>query len=95
MKTALHALNPTVGKQQEPYMYLKEIQELMANGRYKDTNGKIRKINNDRTKLPYAVNISEGAKRTVHDIRFRTRNIPGTQVVRLKLGRLLFWGCIN
>ena len=89
MKAALHALKPSLGKQQEACMYLKEISELMANGRYKDRNGKLRKINNDRTKLPYAVKISEGAKRLVHDIRFRTRNIPGTHEIREKIGKML------
>ena len=51
-------------------------------GKYRDLDGKIKKVNGDMTKIRYAVNLTPAAKRLLQNIEHSTRKIPGTQEVR-------------
>ena len=51
-------------------------------GKYKDLDGKIKKVNGDFTKLKYAVNLNEAGKRLMQNIEHTSRLLKGTMEVR-------------
>ena len=71
-------------------MYLK-----MEKGTYRDTNGKKMKINGEFDKLMLCSELTARQKRILEDVKFRAKNIPGTQECRRGINKLVSWACIN
>ena len=69
--------------------------QKLEKGHYRLPDGRRRKINNDASKLLFAVGLSEPERRLVADFRFRCQAIPGTQDIRTKIGHLGFWAGVN
>ena len=72
-----------------------DIYQKLGKGHYRLSDGRRRKINNDVTKLNFAVGLSPLQRRLLADFRFRCRAIPGTQEIRTKIGHLGFWASVN
>jgi len=72
-----------------------DLFEKLGKGKYIDPKGKVCRINNDASKLPFAVNLSNLQRRLLADFRFRCGAIPGTQEIRTKIGHLGRWACVN
>ena len=61
----------------------------LAQGYYWDGRKK-RKINNDLTKLPYAMDLSIEERRLVKDLTFLSSTCSGTPEIRIMIGHSLF-----
>ncbi|CAE7250581.1 pfh1, partial [Symbiodinium natans] len=59
-----------------------EIQQKLCRGKYKDVTGEMKAIKGDLSKVRYAPNLSEAAKKVLDNCEARTRRIPGTHEVR-------------
>ena len=51
-------------------------------GSYKDTNGRMQKVNGDMTKVRFVVNLSRAAQRLLQNIEHTSRRMAGTQETR-------------
>ena len=51
-------------------------------GKYKDLNGRLKKVNCDFTKVRYAVHLNEAGKRLLQNLEHTSRQINGTNEVR-------------
>ena len=51
-------------------------------GKYKDLNGSLKKVNGDFTKVKYAVNLNEAGKRLLQNLEHTSRQLKGTMEVR-------------
>ena len=67
----------------------------LERGFYTLADGRRRLINNDASKLLFAVGLGGLQRRLLADFRFRCQAIPGTQEIRTKIGHLGFWACVN
>ena len=67
----------------------------LEKGEYTLPDGRRRKINNDASKLLFAVGLGNLQRRLLADFRFRCAAIPGTQEIRTKIGHLGFWACVT
>ena len=72
-----------------------DLVQKLETGKYTKPNGKICRINNDASKLPFAVGLSDLQRKLLADFRFRCGAIPGSQEIRTKIGRLGLWACVN
>ena len=72
-----------------------DLVQKLEKGHYTLPDGRRRKINNDASKLLFAVGLGDLQRRLLADFRFRCRAIPGTQEIRTKIGHLGFWSCVN
>ena len=74
--------------EQDIAMQSAKLYEMLRNCCYRDQNQKIRKIDNDLLKWCCAKGINTKRKQIPADVRFRTRNLPGAQEARTKIGKL-------
>jgi len=51
-------------------------------GKYKDLDGKVKKVNGDFTKVRFAVNLNEAGKRLLQNLEHTSRQLKGTMEVR-------------
>ena len=72
-----------------------DLLQKLEKGSYLLPDGRRRKINNDASKLMFAVGLGDLQRRLLADFRFRCGAIPGTQEIRTKIGHLGFWACVN
>ena len=80
--------------ERERWPLLGLVQKL-EKGQYMLPDGRRRKINNDASKLMFAVGLGDLQRKLLADFRFRCRAIPGTQEIRTKIGHLGLWACVN
>ena len=71
-----------------------KLYEQLEQGYYRDQNQKRHRIAGDMSKLRFAEGITPQQKQILADVRFRTRNLSGTQEIRCKLGHICFWGSV-
>ena len=57
-------------------------------------NGKRRKIAGDVSKLMFAQDLTQQQRTLLADVRFRCAAVPGTQDIRVKIGRVGFWASV-
>ena len=72
-----------------------DLVQKLEKGLYMLPDGRRRKINNDASKLIFAVGLGDLQRKLLADFRFRCRAIPGTQEIRTKIGHLGLWACVN
>ena len=72
-----------------------DLLNKLEHGRYTMPDGRRRKINNDASKLFFAVGLGNLQRKLLADFRFRCRAIPGTQEIRTEIGHLGLWASIN
>ena len=70
-----------------------DLYEKLQTGTYYD-NGKRKHINGDFTKLMFAEHVSPLQKQLLADFRFRTSLLPGTQELRVQIGKVGFWATV-
>ena len=58
-----------------------DLVKKLDTGKYMLSNGRLRPINNDPSKLHFAVGLGGLQRRLLADFRFRCRPIPGTQEI--------------
>ena len=64
--------------EQDVAMAAAKLYEQLEQGYYRDQNQKRHRITGDMSKLRFAEGITPQQKQILADVRFRTRNLPGT-----------------
>ena len=72
-----------------------DLVQKLEKGFYKLPDGNRRRINNDASKLLFAVGLGDLQRKLLMDFRFRCSAIPCTQEIRTKIGHLGFWAGVN
>ena len=80
--------------EEDAAMAASKLYQLLDSGYYHDSRGRRRKINNDTSKLMWAVGITQYQKALLSDMKFRTRLLCGTQEVRTQICRIGFWASV-
>ncbi|MGB1651983.1 MAG: hypothetical protein ACPHEP_13215, partial [Acidimicrobiales bacterium] len=88
------ASTPEEDVQQDAAMGAAELYKLLKEGFYRTETKAKRRIDGDMTKLRFAEGITRQQRGLLADFSFRTRNIPGTQEIRTKIGHVCFWGAV-
>ncbi len=85
------AAEATEYNEQDAAVAAAALYKLLADGVYKDGQGRKRKIDWDHAKLPYALGLTPLQKQLLAGFRFRIRRVAGTQEIRVKIGHVGFW----
>ena len=85
------AADATEYDEQDAAVAAAALYKLLADGVYKDGQGRKRKIDWDHAKLPYALGLAPLQKQLLAGFRFRIRRVAGTQEIRVKIGHVGFW----